>query len=214
MNRGRIENLKYSWIASGVYVQYGNTCGRGGGDGMFMPESVVKISDVTDGMSNTFLIGEMSRFPNEQGSIPWMWANLASVWGDETWWPNGKRVTGGASSSPRRTRRPTQRANIFNACFQNCVLPPDWLNNAAIPGGPCNSLGQWAFRSFHPGGVNFAMADGSVRFIKDSINLPTYRVVGTRALGEVITRRPPILIHSGLLIEIKAMHDFKMADRH
>lgn len=187
MNRGRIENLKYSWIASGVYVQYGNTCGRGGGDGMFMPESVVKISDVTDGMSNTFLIGEMSRFPNEQGSIPWMWANLASVWGDETWWPNGKRVTGGAFVlAPPNTPADTT-GDIFNACFQNCVLPPDWLNNAAIPGGPCNSLGQWAFRSFHPGGVNFAMADGSVRFIKNSVNLNTYRALGTRNLGEVVS---------------------------
>ena len=87
MNRGRIENFNFNWInASGVAVQYGNTCGYGGGDGMFMPESVVKISGVTDGMSNTFLIGEMSRFPNERGSIPWMWANLAGVWGDITWW--------------------------------------------------------------------------------------------------------------------------------
>ena len=124
MNRGRIENLKYSWIASGVYVQYGNTCGCGGGDGMFMPESVVKISDVTDGMSNTFLIGEMSRFPNEQGSIPWMWANLAAAWGDDTWWPNGKRVTGGAFVlAPPNTPADTT-GNIFNACFQNCVLHP------------------------------------------------------------------------------------------
>src|SRR5271157_2230724 len=59
-NRGRIENFNSSWInpASGVAVQYGNTCGYGGGDGMFMPEGVVKISGVTDGMSNTFLIGE------------------------------------------------------------------------------------------------------------------------------------------------------------
>ena len=97
MNRGRIENLMYNWInASGVRVQYRKTCGCGGGDGMFMPESVVMISDVTDGMSNTFLIGEMSRFPNEQGSSPWMWANLAAAWRDNTWWSKGVRVTGGA----------------------------------------------------------------------------------------------------------------------
>lgn len=190
MNRGRIENLSFEWInASGVAVQYGSTCGYGGGDGMFMPESVVKISGVTDGMSNTFLIGEMSRFPNEQGSTapPWMWANLAFFWPDPTWWSKGVRVTGGAFVlAPPNTPADTT-GNIFNACFNKCVLPPDWLNNAAIPGGPCNSLGQWAFRSFHPGGVNFAMADGSVRFIKNSVNLNTYRALGTRNLGEVVS---------------------------
>jgi len=184
MNRGRIENLWFKW-----YNQYGSTCGSGGGDGMFMPESVVKISGVTDGMSNTFLIGEMSRFPNEQGStaLPWMWANLAAAWGDNTWWPKGHRVTGGAFVlAPPNTPADTT-GNIFNACFANCFSPPDWLNNAAIPGGPCNSLGQWAFRSFHPGGVNFAMADGSVRFIRNSVNLNTYRALGTRNLGEVVS---------------------------
>jgi len=187
MNRGRIENLSFQWVnASGVVVQYGSTCGFGGGDGMFMPESVVKISDVTDGMSNTFLIGEMSRFPNEQGSTAWMWANLAAYWPDPTWWSKGGRVTGGAFVlAPPNTPADTT-GNIFNACFDKCSSPPDWLNNATVPGGPCNTLGQWAFRSFHPGGVNFAMADGSVRFIKNSVNLNTYRALGTRNLGEVV----------------------------
>jgi len=41
--------------------------------------------------------------------------------------------------------------------------------------------------SLHPGGANLAFADGSVRFIKESIDLPTYRVLGTRALGEVVS---------------------------
>ncbi len=41
--------------------------------------------------------------------------------------------------------------------------------------------------SFHPGGCNFAFADGSVRFIKDSINMLTYQSLGTRNGGEVIS---------------------------
>ncbi len=188
MNRGRIENLYFNWYNSaGVAVQYGNTCGYGGGDGMFMPEGVVRVADVTDGTSNTFLMGEMTRFPNEQGSSAWMWANLASAWGDGSWWSGSVRITGGAFVVPAPNSPADTTGAVTNACFANCMLPPDWLNNAQIPGGACNSLGQWGFRGFHPGGVNFAMADGSVRFIKNSINLSTYRALGTRNLGEVVS---------------------------
>jgi prepilin-type N-terminal cleavage/methylation domain-containing protein/prepilin-type processing-associated H-X9-DG protein len=41
--------------------------------------------------------------------------------------------------------------------------------------------------SFHPGGCNFAFADGSIRFIKDSVSILTYQALGTRNGGEVIS---------------------------
>ena len=41
--------------------------------------------------------------------------------------------------------------------------------------------------SFHPGGVNVLLLDGSVRFIKSSVNLATWNAFGTRAGGEVIS---------------------------
>ena len=41
--------------------------------------------------------------------------------------------------------------------------------------------------SNHPGGCNFAFADGSVRFVKDSVNMLTYESLGTRGSGEVIS---------------------------
>jgi prepilin-type N-terminal cleavage/methylation domain-containing protein/prepilin-type processing-associated H-X9-DG protein len=41
--------------------------------------------------------------------------------------------------------------------------------------------------SYHPGGVNVLFADGSARFIKDSVNVVTWMALGTRAGGEVIS---------------------------
>ena len=41
--------------------------------------------------------------------------------------------------------------------------------------------------SLHPGGANVLMGDGSVRFIKQSINLRTWQALSSRAVGEVIS---------------------------
>jgi prepilin-type processing-associated H-X9-DG protein len=45
----------------------------------------------------------------------------------------------------------------------------------------------YGFRSQHPGGMNAAFADGSVRFLKASIARTIYRAISTRAMGEVIS---------------------------
>ena len=40
--------------------------------------------------------------------------------------------------------------------------------------------------SAHTGGVNVLLGDGSVRFVTDTIDLPTWRALGTRNGGEVL----------------------------
>ena len=72
----------------------------------------------------------------------------------------------------------------------NTVVPP---NSKQAPWNQCN-YGTGAddspfsnAQSNHPGGVNVMLADGSVRFIKDSINPQTWMALGTKANGEVIT---------------------------
>jgi prepilin-type processing-associated H-X9-DG protein len=42
-------------------------------------------------------------------------------------------------------------------------------------------------RSFHTGGVNAGMGDGSVRFVKNSISIATWRALSTTQGGEIIS---------------------------
>jgi prepilin-type processing-associated H-X9-DG protein len=76
--------------------------------------------------------------------------------------------------------------------FNTIQTPNDTIYNVNNCRGGCNSgcnLDQsYSVRasSFHSGGVNACMADGSVRFFKNTISRNTWWALGTRANGEVI----------------------------
>jgi prepilin-type N-terminal cleavage/methylation domain-containing protein/prepilin-type processing-associated H-X9-DG protein len=79
---------------------------------------------------------------------------------------------------------------FYSSTMYNHVATPNWIaidcgTRSAIPDAP----GEHAIvsaRSFHSGGVNVAMGDGSVRFVGDSIALHIWRAVGTRDRGEPV----------------------------
>jgi prepilin-type N-terminal cleavage/methylation domain-containing protein/prepilin-type processing-associated H-X9-DG protein len=59
--------------------------------------------------------------------------------------------------------------------------PPQWdCGNAS------HNKGLSTARSWHPGGVNMLLCDGSVRFVGNPIDLITWRSLSTRAGGEVL----------------------------
>ena len=47
--------------------------------------------------------------------------------------------------------------------------------------------GHITARSYHPGGVNVCMGDGSVRFVRDTITIETWRAMGTRGGAETVS---------------------------
>lgn len=65
----------------------------------------------------------------------------------------------------------------FFQCLGSCFYPP----NIKIP----DTAFEVSFGSYHPGGCMMSLADGSTRFITDSIDLNVWRGLASRAGGEV-----------------------------
>ncbi|WP_165248695.1 DUF1559 domain-containing protein [Paludisphaera soli] len=78
-------------------------------------------------------------------------------------------------------------ANTLRFNTYSHVNSPNGISCMAENYPPGQAIDAMSPSSNHSGGVNAGMADGSVRFIKDSISLPTWWALGTRAGGEVIS---------------------------
>ncbi len=76
----------------------------------------------------------------------------------------------------------------YTTAVINFVLTPNHKSKDCSPWGTQGTgYGFFTARSRHPGGVNTLLADGSVKFIKDSINPMTWYALATATGGEVIS---------------------------
>jgi prepilin-type N-terminal cleavage/methylation domain-containing protein/prepilin-type processing-associated H-X9-DG protein len=73
-----------------------------------------------------------------------------------------------------------------NGAYATCAIPINVkdTNRQWFPPGQWQN--NYSFRSRHPGGAQFAFADGSVHFLSDNIAIGTYRALATRDVGEVV----------------------------
>ncbi|WP_435016171.1 DUF1559 domain-containing protein [Tundrisphaera sp. TA3] len=148
-----------------------------------------KLSEITDGTSNTAMFSEvkMSRFNNS--ALPAIdQANqidpvqLAPNAGFTLQTPSADCVTITSRIGYRGNQYYRQIPETYNYSH---TVPP---NNPKVDCGDASIVAAHiSSRSYHPGGVNTAFADGSVKFIKSTINLLTWRALGTRAGGEIIS---------------------------
>jgi prepilin-type N-terminal cleavage/methylation domain-containing protein/prepilin-type processing-associated H-X9-DG protein len=136
-------------------------------NGIYFIDSCVSIANVLDGTSNTLLFGERyHRDPEFDARYPVVFAGTIPL---EQWGRWGFIATPGA---------------IGNVALSTPVP----INYQVPPGGDFTTVENrvCAFGSGHPGGANFAFADGSVRFLSDNMPLVTLQALSTCAGGEVI----------------------------
>ncbi len=142
---------------------FGSTMYSNTGNGIFYPQSKTRMADITDGTSNTLLLGEIlvgNGGDDRRGRIWNSWAGenfFSTLYG-----PN------------------TLNADVCWTCGTVMTNNPCSANTSGIANNVQTS------RSTHPGGVNSAMADGTVRFITNSIPTGTWQAISTRSGGEVI----------------------------
>jgi prepilin-type processing-associated H-X9-DG protein len=147
----------------------------------------VRMPDILDGLSNTLLFGERSHFDPNHDSFA---ANVTAPGGQFInrigtvgWWaPSGGRLAAGdvtlSAFAPINFRVP---ANFANGAS---MVPPatDYASYLYY-----NDRRMCAFGSLHPGGANFALADGSVRFISQTISFVTLQQAAVRHDSAVFT---------------------------
>ena len=127
---------------------------------------VFNFASITDGLSNTLMDSEV----------------LVGQGGDlrgYSWWANGAVFT--AWSTP-------------NTTVQDILPSGGYCVPSVASNPPCSTNGQTATsgllvsaRSRHPGGVDAGFVDGSVRFVKNTINLTIWQSLSTTHGGEVIS---------------------------
>ncbi|QDU78276.1 Type II secretion system protein G precursor [Bremerella volcania] len=127
-------------------------------NGMFYNNSPTRFSDVTDGMTNTFMVGE-SMYHFLLGSHP----GIATR---ETSWASGQLVN-----------------SVFATPITLCAAANPI--NSATPVATTHQLAEMTstFGSRHPGGCMFTLGDASVRFFSENMDLAVYRSMGRRADG-------------------------------
>jgi prepilin-type N-terminal cleavage/methylation domain-containing protein len=143
-----------SQITRGSCIQ-GNT-------GMFGPNSNVRMRDVVDGTSSTVMIGETPFSINGVKSSTGTFINYAaSVWAG---------VSSSGADSNVVTMQTLGRPASLSAANKDYYI--------------INGTNAYAFGSHHQGGAQFVLADGSVRFLSDSIDYTTLNNVSDRADGQ------------------------------
>jgi prepilin-type processing-associated H-X9-DG protein len=127
-------------------------------NGVSYTDSATPIASITDGTSNTFLFGERSHYLLQK-------YDPAYALSDGSW----------------------NSGNYYDTAVST-LYPPNVGQQGGIPGG-FNAYSYYApamASSMHPGGLNFAFSDGSVRFIKNTIQSWSFSAGNKDSYGDAV----------------------------
>jgi prepilin-type processing-associated H-X9-DG protein len=157
------------------------------------------VVTIMDGSSNTAMFSEVMRSTTDWNAGSGIRDNTTVI-REATGWNDfdGTTVPMCQSGSPwassiKYTGLQYYRALVTNHQYSH-TLPPNWNRKVSTGTQRYNcgntsstNLFHIAASSYHTGGVNVCMGDGSVRFVRDSIPIDVWRAMGTRNGGETIT---------------------------
>ncbi len=154
-------NSSYAGIAGSRTTDYPADPRRGAAyvDGVLHFAGKVSASSISDGTSNTLLIGERTYFL--QGE----------------YWSYGAKWTSGKLDSPSK---------ISTGAMKNVAWPINTIERGdALPAAVTRSAddirdNDLSFGSFHPGGACFSYADGSVHFLTEDLDIVLFKDLATR----------------------------------
>ena len=132
--------------------------------GVLASNQYTRLLEVTDGLSNTIMIAEASARPQDWrlGKLVYPFAGNTSPYMNGAWAHSGNDIAIDGSTSAGSTL--SSATNVPTACRVNCA-------------------NQGEVYSFHSGGANVCMGDGSVRFLAEAVSLKALLTMAARGDG-------------------------------
>jgi prepilin-type N-terminal cleavage/methylation domain-containing protein/prepilin-type processing-associated H-X9-DG protein len=188
---GSNPGTNYVWC-SGSSIHTGGNANATNANGVINNTGQRRMTDLTDGTSNTVLVSESIPGYDTANGLPYKSDAVFTAVVNRAFPTQAELDAIGADTA---TRVLTNNGNTWawyghTTSMFNTAATPNWRFVAAGQGTPGwahdGGLGVIPARSKHTGGVNVGLADGSVRFIADTIDLVTWQRLGHATDGQVL----------------------------